>query len=302
LGQPTETQREQAITLLDSWLADRLDKDQYGWLLASIEKSLKSNSGKDLYVTLGMIPRKITREDLALSPEQLSQAKDARPGWDPSTWSIAGSARILTVARLAASQGDSFGATYAELLRTSDVSESIELYSALPLLPSSAKLDAQVGEGLRSNMKAVFEAIAHRNPYPRETFDENRWNHMILKALFVDSTLAPIQGLDERANDELAGILCDYAHERWAAGRPVTCELWRCVGPYSNGDRLADLQRVLQEGSVDEQHAAALALSQSKDRKAAGILAEHSALAASISGGKLSWQAESSVPVVAEPA
>jgi len=302
LDQPTETQREQAITLLDSWLADRLDKDQYGWLLASIEKSLKSNSGKDLYVTLGMIPRKITREDLALSPEQLSQAKDARPGWDPSTWSIAGSARILTVARLAASQGDSFGATYAELLRTSDVSESIELYSALPLLPSSAKLDAQVGEGLRSNMKAVFEAIAHRNPYPRETFDENRWNHMILKALFVDSTLAPIQGLDERANDELAGILCDYAHERWAAGRPVTCELWRCVGPYSNGDRLADLQRVLQEGSVDEQHAAALALSQSKDRKAAGILAEHSALAASISGGKLSWQAESSVPVVAEPA
>ena len=69
-------------------------------------------------------------------------------------------------------------------------------------------------------MRAVFEAVAHRSPYPREQFSENRWNHMVLKALFVDSTLHPMQGLEERANPELAKMLCDYAHERWAAGRP----------------------------------------------------------------------------------
>ncbi len=73
--------------------------------------------------------------------------------------------------------------------------------------------------------------MAHRNPYPSERFAENRWNHMVLKAIFVGSPLHPIQGLDARANPPLARMLCDYAHERWAAGRPVSPELLRCVGP-----------------------------------------------------------------------
>ena len=109
-------------------------------------------------------------------------------------------------------------------------------------------------------MRAVFEAVAHRSPYPKEQFAENRWNHMVLKALFVGSTLHPIQGLDERANPTLARMLCDYAHERWAAGRPVSPELWRCVGPHADAEALADLQRVLATGGAIERQAAALAL------------------------------------------
>ena len=100
-------------------------------------------------------------------------------------------------------------------------------------------------------MRAVFEAVAHRSPYPKEQFAENRWNHMVLKALFVGSALHPIQGLEERANPTLARMLCDYAHERWAAGRPVSPELWRCVGPHADAEALADLQRVLATGGAD---------------------------------------------------
>lgn len=67
---------------------------------------------------------------------------------------------------------------------------------------------------------------------------------MVLKALFIGSRLAPIKGLDERANPELAQILREYAHERWSAGRPVNPELWRCVGPFAtSADALADLER-----------------------------------------------------------
>ena len=70
---------------------------------------------------------------------------------------------------------------------------------------------------------------------------------MVLKALFVETTLAPIVGLDERANPELARILRDYAHERWAAGRPVSPELWRCVGPFAtDAAALDDLDRAEQ--------------------------------------------------------
>ncbi len=45
-------------------------------------------------------------------------------------------------------------------------------------------------------MRVVFEAVAHRNPYPAEQLPEAAWNQMVLKALFVGSRLAPIVGLD----------------------------------------------------------------------------------------------------------
>ena len=127
-------------------------------------------------------------------------------------------------------------------------SEQVAFYRGLPLYPEAQRLEAQAAEGTRTNMRAVFEAVAHRNPYPKEQFAENRWNHLVLKALFVGSTLHPIQGLDERANPTLARMLSDYAHERWAAGRPVSPELWRCVGPHADLEALADLQRVLASG------------------------------------------------------
>ena len=145
-----------------------------------------------------------------------------------------------------------------------------------------------MGEGLRSNIRAVFEAIAHENPYPREHFDEHRWNHMVLKALFVGSRLAPIDGLDARANPELARILHEYAHERWAAGRPVTPELWRCVGRFATGEMaLADLARALGEGGAAAR-AAALALAASPAPGARGLLAGR-AEAAAIAAGALTW-------------
>ena len=78
---------------------------------------------------------------------------------------------------------------------------------------------------------------------------------MVLKTLFIVRVLHPIIGLDDKWNDELAGILLNYAHERWAAHRPVAPELWRGVGAFA--DAIADLARVLVEGdalAVEPQH------------------------------------------------
>ena len=138
-------------------------------------------------------------------------------------------------------------------------------------------------------VRGLFEAVAHRNPFPRERFDQNRWNQMVLKALFVDSTLHPMQGLDDRANPELAHILCDYAHERWAAGRAVSPELWRCVGPFAVGRMLDDLGDVLSDGNAAERKAAALALSASPSAKAREIMAGAADLAQLIESGDLFW-------------
>lgn len=287
----SETTTSSYSKIISQWLETRLDSEQLAWLHQRLEKHPLANSDRDLHITLGMIPRKLGKQDMQLSQQECAQAEQARAGWDPSQWSIETAARTMVLCALAEHDESAFHDTYNELCRTADLTESITLYSGIALYPRSEILDYQIGQGLRSNIRAVFEAIAHRNPYPKEHFDQNRWNHMVLKALFVDSTLHPIQGLDARANAELARILCDYAHERWAAGRSVTHELWRCVGPFATDNMISDLQRAAESSDERQRGAAVLALSQSNDADAKVLLEQHRELKERVDNGSLSWDA-----------
>lgn len=219
------------LELLRGWVM-RQGGDAAGWFSEALAALEQNSSERELHILLGLAPRRLGKADLALDDADLAAADQARPGWDPSGWSVDGAARV---AALLAFRGERpFAEIFKDLRRTSDVAEMIALYRGLPLYPEPSALDFEVGEGLRSNLRPVFEAIAHRNPFPRDHFDQHRWNHMVLKALFVGSELAPIIGLDERANAELARILLDYAEERIAAGRSVTEELWRPVRPFAD--------------------------------------------------------------------
>ncbi len=116
------------------------------------------------------------------------------------------------------------------------------------------------------------------------------------------SPLYLIQGIDERANPELARMLVDYAHERWAAGRDVSPELWRCVGRFANSEMLADLERVLTESQLKtdangkgrkkllERTAAALACAECPLPQAQNILAKYPELQSDIQSGRLTWK------------
>jgi hypothetical protein len=254
--------------LLHSWLHRQLAAGAQVWLDEQLGKLGGEVPDRDLYLALGLVPRRLGKADLELRVDQ--------------------AARILILLH-AGRTGERFAARFAQLCRTADVAEAIAFYRGLPLYPDPQLLEAQAAEGTRTNMRAVFEAVAHRSPYPREQFAENRWNHMVLKALFVGSTLHPIQGLDERANPTLARMLCDYAHERWAAGRPVSPELWRCVGPHADAEALGDLQRVLATGDATERNAAALALAACPDAKASALLTQAPDLAAAVARGELTW-------------
>ena len=277
-----------ASDLLNLWLRRQLPAAASAWLEERLPKLAADAGDRDLYVSLGLVPRKLGRADLDLVEADLAQASAARAGWDPRGWSVDQAARIL-ILLVAGGSGERFATRFMQLCRTADVVEAIAFYRGLPLYPDPERLEAQAAEGTRSNMRAVFEAVAHRNPYPREQFSENRWNHMVLKALFVGSTLGPIQGLDERANPALARMLCDYAHERWAAGRPVSPELWRCVGRFADAEALADLQRVLATGAAMERKAAALALAACPATRAKELLAGAPDLAAAVERGALTW-------------
>ena len=277
-----------AGNLLRAWLQRQLDAERGAWLDERIAALREDPADAALDITLGMVPRKLGKAALALTADDLAAADKAVGGWDPRGWGVADAARILVLSGLPAG-AKSFAERFRALCRTADVAELVTLYRGLPLYPDPAALEEQVGEGLRTNMRVVFEAIAHRNPYPKAHFDDHRWNHMVLKALFIGSPLAPIQGLDERANPQLARIMLDFAHERWAAQRPVPFEIWRCVGPFAEGQALEDLARVLASGEGIERRAAALALAASPDRRAARLLQEVPALAGEISRQHLTW-------------
>lgn len=120
-------------------------------------------------------------------------------------------------------------------------------------------------------MKPVFEAVAHRNPYPVECFGEDAWNQMVVKAFFIGSQLWPIQQLDRRGNPRLARMLVDLAQERWAARRPVSGELWRCVAPHADAEGRAALIRAFETGADKERFAVALALRQAGPQHADAV-------------------------------
>ncbi len=274
------------LDLLQLWLTRQLAEPARRWFEQQMAALSPDAGDRELYLALGLVPRKLGKDDLALLPADVEQAGAARPGWDPSGLSVDQAARIAILLK-AGGEGERFRDRFVQLCRTADIAEQVAFYRGLPLYPNPELLTHQAGEAARTNMRSVFEALAHNNPYPFEQFDENRWNHMVLKALFIGSRLHPIQGLGQRANAELAIILRDYAHERWAAGRNVTPELWRCV--VASGDGLDDLKRALNGEDQIERQGAALALASSADSEAQALLATAPDLANAIDQGKLNW-------------
>lgn len=275
--------------LLRKWLNGRLEAAALQWVDQTAAKLAAGNREADLNLAFTLAPRKTGKAELSLTAAELADAVRARTGWNPSLLTVDQATRLYFLLACHAT-GELFERRLDQLCATADMAELVVLYSGLPLYPEQERYRLRAAEGVRTNMKIVFEAVAHRNPYPSEQLEDDAWNQLVLKALFVGSALHPIVGLDRRANPALARMLCDYAHERWSAGRPVSLELWRCVGPFASGNAVEDLNRVLTKGTEPERKAAALALASSRDPAAAQTLAAHPALASAVANKAISWQ------------
>jgi hypothetical protein len=274
--------------LLGRWLARQTSPEQYTWLDACAGRLRSGAPERDLYLSVSQVARRMGKDPLRLTAADLQEAATSRPGWDPGDWTVDQAARIHLLLASAAS-GAELSRRLDVLCGAADIGELVAFYRGLPLYPDQARHALRAAEGVRSNMRVVFEAIAHRNPYAAEQFEQPAWNQMVLKALFVGSRLDLIAGLDSRRNATLARMLCDYAHERWAASRPVNPELWRCVGPFAAADTLDDFRRLLARGTVAEQQAAALALLDSTDPAAAQLLESQPERADDARAGRVDW-------------
>ncbi len=251
------------LKLADELISQRADERGVAWFRGAIEGVSQASNERALSVAIGLAPRRLGKADLSLPPTDLERAAALRPGLDLSDWSIDQLARVALMA--ASHRGDdaAFAALFDSFCKTAEINELVALCRGLAIYPNPALIEPRAREAIRSGMKPVFEAVAHRNPYPRETFAEDAWNQMVVKAFFMGSPLWPIQGLDERANPRLARMLVGLAQERWAAQRPVSGELWRCVAPHADHEGAAALLHGWNVGNEKERLAIALALQNS---------------------------------------
>lgn len=244
-------------TYLATVLLTQLPERGQAWLRAQLASTAPA---KDLALTFSLAPRFVGKAPLAFTAAQLTQAQELRPGFDPSGWTAAQAARTLLLLRASHLEETAYIELLDQLFGTADTGEQAALYASLPLLPYPEAHTKRAAEGVRTAMTNVFDAIALNNPYPHDYLPQGAWNQLVLKAVFNARPLYRIYGLDSRRNEPLARMLLDYAHERWAAGRTLTPEVWRLVGPYLTPESLPDVHRLLHSASPLEVRAGTLAL------------------------------------------
>ncbi len=230
-----------------NWLETQLSAESFNWLKSTGE-TLKSNPEDwKLFTSFSSVPRHTGKQKIKLSDDQIKSADALRNGWNPSHWTVDQLGRTFLILCYADNGKELFFEKLDKIFNTSDLGESVTLYQSLPILPFPEDLKYRAAEGVRSNITTVFNAVALHNPYPKDYLDEDPWNQIVLKALFVGSPLYQIMGLDERANKTLARILVEYAHERISADRVVSPELWRPVGPFIDDEIVSDIQWLMKQ-------------------------------------------------------
>jgi hypothetical protein len=227
------------------------DEAKSSWFKGKLENTDSSSS---FFMTFGMVNKKIDRTVIKFSEEQLSALRLCEPAFNPELWTLDQLCRLALMLSLDTATSKSKIET---LVDASDMRELVTIYKSLIFLENGEEFMMKAIDGIRTNMIDVFDSIALNNSYPSKYFSEDAWNQVLLKAIFNERPIYKIVGLEERNNQKLADILHDYAHERWAAGRRVTPELWRMMSGHLNEEKFNDLKKVI-DTDVPEAKAAAI--------------------------------------------
>lgn len=260
------------------------------WLGEQKKRIEEDPSALKLFMAFSQASRYFKKDKLHLNKADLVETEQIIPGFRPDTWNQLQAARIYLLLHFPARDADHFVQILNKIFETADMHEQEALYAAIPLFPYPEALRLRAAEGLRTNITSVFDAIALHNPYPAQYLGEEAWNQMVLKSIFMQRPLYKIIGADARANDQLAKILVDFAHERWAAGRQVMPELWRFVGPFLTEDHLQDIQKAINSENNSEKEAALLACSMTDLPAAQKLLEAYPEVKSKIDSGELTWE------------
>lgn len=260
------------------------------WLRQQTENITSDSLGNKIFMAFSQASRYFKRDLLEVSQDNLREIDKIVPGFRPDTWNRLRAARSYLLLHVPMEPAERFFQRLDKIFEMADLHEMEALYGSLPLLPYPEQLSLRAAEGLRTNITSVFDAIALHNPYPAQYLPEPAWNQMLIKAVFLQRPLFKITGADDRANEKLARIMVDFAHERWKAGRPVPPELWRFVGPFMNEQDVGDMEREIAGDNKLAKEAVLLAFSMSDLPTAQKHLEAHPEVKARIKNGELNWE------------
>jgi hypothetical protein len=272
---------------LSKILGDSVSEDSLTWIENKLDLIIKSKSAKELYLAYSLIAGKI---DPAKKPRIQRINQELEEYLISQKADLLQIARIYLLIRVLESDIVYFSTKVANLIQVADTGELETFLKFLILLPNAGDYK-QVGvEALRTNIGIIFDAIALNNPYPSIYFNDQQWNQMYLKAAFMQRNLGEIVDVEKRANGDLARIISDYAHERWAASRDIDPMLWQPVTRFMEGDLLQDMHHLFKSKDKIENLAAALCCYYSQQPEATKLLDKYPDLIEKVANKAVTWE------------
>ncbi len=281
------TDREKISEILEELVTTNSSAEFCGWLKQTLQKSSVSPALNQLFTSL---PRKTGKKPITVTSDQASKLNALYPGFSVSGYTIDRLARVFLLIKIDHAKPETYFQSIESLFAGAEMNELVALYSSLGLLSFPDMWKVRCAEGIRSNLGSVLEAIMYHNPYPEQNLDQHAWNQMVLKAFFTDKDVNKISGLDRRSNEELAYILSDYAHERWAAGRSVNPQLWRLTAPFLDEVLFEDVKRLFQSNSDSDRKTAAVIAFQSGYHPALELIQTEPKLALAVQNEQITWK------------
>lgn len=252
------------LSMINDFLASRLDAKALSFVKNTQAEIVAGCADSRFSALVSLASRYIPRLTLSPSVAEVEAAGKLVSGWSPAAWSLLEAVRVSFVLSrtdlLASDFGDKFNGwfTYA------DEGEACAYYRSLSLLPEPKRFVWRAAEGCRTNMRTVFMAVTCDSPYPSLCFDDVAWNQMVVKAIFTETPLVRIYGLDQRLSSTLAVMVLDYIDERRSAGRSVPVDAWLCLGDHYDDRVEQSLALALNSDQIQQRAAALLALSRAK--------------------------------------
>lgn len=263
-----------------------LNELEFQWLTGAVTQVSKAKSKKDLYMTYSLCTSKIQNTHIADFGTQDFAWRTYLETQKASTMEVS---RIFILSS-ALEAGDEFLQPVQQLIQVADKTELETFLKYLVLLPEPENFKFAAVEALRTNIATVFNAISQYNPYPSQYFTTAEWNQMYLKAAFMQQDLKKIPEVEKMANKDLARIISDYAHERWAASRDVDPMFWRPVSNFLEGNLVDDIERLFKSDEEREQKAATLVCFNSNSEKARKLLDIYKTHLQKVEKGDITWK------------
>lgn len=252
------------FTLINDFLMARLDAKAADFI-RNTQLEIQGDVEDARFTSLiSLASRYIPRQLLMPTSNEVASAQKILAGWNPNAWSMLEAARITLILSRNDLLSNDFPDCFNRWFNYADEGELCALYRAIPLLPEPQRFVWRAAEGCRTNMKSVFTAVTCDSPFPQKYFDDVAWNQLLVKALFTETPLTRVYGLDLRISTTLSHMVLDYMDERSSAGREIPLDSWLCLGESTDARFEKFVKIALKSSSLKNGASAIVALGRAK--------------------------------------